>query len=49
MPEFFSDELKDFLKKMMVKNYLERMRLNDAVRHPFISKHFSKKEENFFN
>lgn len=42
MPEFFSDELKDFIGKILVKDVTKRMGVYEAMEHPFITKYNSK-------
>jgi len=43
MPEFFSEELKDFVSRILVKDVTKRMDVYEAIEHQFIRK-YNKKE-----
>ena len=36
---YFSDDLKDFIKKILRKKPQDRMTLEEALQHPFITKY----------
>ena len=44
MPEFFSMELKNFIGRILRKDYNQRMSLQETINHPFIMK-YNKYEE----
>lgn len=41
MPEKFSPELKDFIRKVLVNNSTKRIKLQEAIVHPWITKNNS--------
>ena len=51
-PEFFSEEIKDFLKKILIREQDKRPNLNELLEHPWIVRNCSEKKEDkslYFN
>jgi serine/threonine protein kinase len=37
MPDFFSDDLKDLMSKMLLVDYAQRITLMEIIRHPWLN------------
>jgi serine/threonine protein kinase len=42
-PDYLSAEVKDFVSKLLVKEPMKRLPLEEVLKHPWITKYYEKK------